>query len=309
MKLYPRALTAIVALAVSACDGALDIPEELSYEEKIVLNGLLIAGAPIDSIRVNLTSDITQPYDPVNSALSGATVTLGYEGNVDTLEERPGAAGIYRHPDPNILVKKNTKYTIEVDDGAHSIVTASTTVPGDLELVDIQGLADTLTYIPAGEDAQFLVPTLYTFRVGPANGDIYPPLIRIVNIALDAREETMIMEDDTLKAFIFKWDGLGHEEPEDIRLRVLTKRAISFNSVDFDQEYKMGWIFFTFYGPQMLAVFAMDSAYYNYHRGNLEGPPRDFNYLPESNVKGGYGLLSSAALSTGAQKFYYLRRP
>ena len=116
----------------------------------------------------------------------------------------------------------------------------------------------------------------------------------------------MVREDDTLKAFIFKWDGIGDDTPNDINKRILTKSEVSFNSVDSTANYKLGWIYYTFYGPQRLEVFALDQGYYNYHIRNLEGPPQDPNYLPESNVTGGYGLLSSS-YRVGLD--YYLLRP
>ena len=116
----------------------------------------------------------------------------------------------------------------------------------------------------------------------------------------------MITEDNELKALLFKWHGIGDNNDEDIDERIRTKNRVIFNSVDPDAEYKMGWIYYTFYGRQSFEVYALDQAYYNYHIRNIEDAPTDPNYLPQSNVIGGYGLLIS---SYRVNITFFLERP
>jgi len=294
-------------LTVSSCESLLDLPDPKQFEELIVLNANLESGADNVKITLNLSASIEDLFDEQTTLLSGATVILKYNSISDTLEET--SAGIYSSTDTAFEVKSGVTYSIEAYDNTHTTVAAFTTVPAPIELYDISPVIipnDTLVYVPAREDAQFLDPYMFSFKVRTLNGGSFPPMIRLVNVALDAREETMVTEDDTLKAFLFKWEGIGDESPLDIKNRILTKSEISFNSVDTDASYKLGWIYYTFYGPQRLEVFALDQGYYNYHVQNLEGPPQDPNYLPESNIIGGFGLFSS---SHKVSLDYYLLRP
>ena len=294
-------------LTALSCESLLDLPEPKQFEELIVLNANLESGADNVNITLNLSASIEDLFDEQTTLLSGATVILKYNAISDTLTET--STGIYSSTDTTFEVKSGVTYFVEAYDSEHQIVTANTTVPAPIELYDISpelNSNDSLVYVPAGKDAQFLDPYMFSFKVRTLSGGSFPPMIRLVNEALDAREETMITEDDTLKAFLFKWEGIGDDSPLDIKNRILSKSEISFNSVDTNAVYKLGWIYYTFYGPQRLEVFALDQGYYNYHVLNLEGPPTDPNYLPESNVIGGFGLFSS---SHKVSLDYYLLRP
>ena len=200
-------------------------------------------------------------------------------------------------------------YTIEASDGVHDPVIATTTVPYPISLVDMTpelNEGDSLTYIPASDTAQFLDPHLFLFKVMSTVEGEFPPMIRLVNRALEPSKETMVTEDNDLKAFLFKWNGIGDDSDEDIDRRIRTRNIVIFNSVDPEAEYKMGWIYYTFYGWQLFEVYALDQAYYNYHIRNIEDAPTDPNYLPQSNVLGGYGLLfSSYQVSIN----FFLKRP
>ena len=294
-------------LTVLSCESLLDLPDPKQFEELIVLNANLESGADNVQITLNLSASIDDLFDEQTTLLSGATVILKYNSISDTLVET--VPGIYSSTDTAFEVKSGATYSVEAYDNEHTTVTAFTTVPAPIELYDLSPVInpnDSLVYVPAGEDAQFLYPYMFSFKVRTLNGGSFPAMIRLVNEALDARAETMVTEDNTLKAFLFKWEGIGDDSPLDITNRILTKSEISFNSVDTDAIYKLGWIYYTFYGPQRLEVFALDQGYYNYHVLNLEGPPTDPNYLPESNITGGYGLFSSSYQVSLA---YYLLRP
>lgn len=296
-----------IIMTALSCESLLDLPEPKQFEELIVLNANLIAGDNNVEITLNLSASIDDLFDEQTTLLSGATVILKYNSITDTLVEI--TPGIYSSVDTSFEVISGVTYSVEAFDSGHETITANTTVPGPIELYNITptvNSSDSLVYVPADEDAQFLDPYMFSFKVRTLNGGSFPPMIRLVNEALDARIETMVTEDDDLKAFLFKWDAIGDESDLDIEERIRTKSEISFNSVDTDASYKLGWIYYTFYGPQRLEVFALDQGYYNYHVQNLEGPPQDPNYLPESNIIGGFGLFSS---SHKVSLDYYLLRP
>ena len=65
----------------------------------------------------------------------------------------------------------------------------------------------------------------------------------------------------------------------------------------------MSWLYFNYYGLQLITVQATDINFYNY----LQGDPLENNIytLPGSNIEGGYGLFSSHTY----EKFYvYLKK-
>ena len=296
---------ALMTLGFGGCEWIGDMPVDRSYEEKIVLNGLLIAGTPIDSaastssIRLHRSADITEPYDDISVALSSATVTLDDGDSTYELLRYETLPRVLYHP--TLVIETGRSYTIQVSDDTHDTVTATTTVPSALAITEIMvdGIPrDTIgeiVYQPAvGDSVGFLKPVQFSFQLSPDDPDNPPAMARLVNTALEASPSTMITEDDTLKALMYKW-----QFPSDsIEQRIYFKRAVTFNSVNFDDEVEIGWTFLTFYGWQNLSIFALDEAYYHYHKGHLEGPPSDSNYLPESNVVRGYGLFSSANLGT-----------
>jgi hypothetical protein len=298
----------------NSCDQILDMPSETVYEEKIVVNALLMANFPIDSIRVHTSSRIDEPFDARSNALSDAFLTLEGPGFLDTLVEDIWVDGVYHLPRIRIAQEGQT-YTLRVSHEKYPDVEATTTIPGPIRMTNITvhsdtgliaGFPDTVVYRPVGEDGDFLNPIILSFDL-EYDTTAPPYLVRQINIALEPTEENMILEDDSLKAFFYKWRGHGTDE-EGMQYRLAEFTATSFNSTIFHRRYEVSWHRFTFYGPQVFFVMALDEAYLNYHKGFLEGPPRNINYLPESNVIGGYGLFSSSNVGNNI-KFYYLQRP
>lgn len=311
-----------------SCEDWLDLPQEVEYEEKIVINASLVAGIPtlpIDSIRVHTSSSIEQPFAASKNTLSGAEVILQKllpDSTVvftDTLYEDRVQSGLY-HLSTLRFAKTGDIYLLQVSDGIHPAVEAITTVPGPVHIIndsihtdagqidwDYQPM-DTIVYRPAKEGSGLIHPAVFSFDLD--YDSLVPPfMVRLINIALEPSPETMITEDDTLKAFLYKWNGIGDKDSTDIAMRIIQKAASSFNSTVYDRRYKVPWSAMTFYGPQLYMAVAMDESYYYYHEGFLEGPPRNYNYMPKTNVKNGYGLFSSTHISPADFRYYYLKRP
>ncbi len=295
-----KSLIVLIFLSVSSiglfsCDSIIDLPDPVQFEEKIVLNGNLVLGSSTVVIRLDVATAIEDNFDILSTALRGATVKLKYDSTEVVMQET--SFGSYQYSNILFRILPGKSYTIEASDGVHDPISATTTVPYPIVLVNISPelkAGDSLTYIPASDTAQFLDPYLFSFKVNSTVEGKFPPMIRLVNRALEPSKETMVTEDNDLKALLFKWDFIGDNTDEDIDKRIRTKNGVIFNSVDPDAEYKMGWIYYTFYGWQSLEVYALDQSYYNYHIRNIEDAPTDPNYLPESNVTGGYGLLFSS---------------
>ena len=66
---------------------------------------------------------------------------------------------------------------------------------------------------------------------------------------------------------------------------------------------RMSWLFFNYYGLQLITVLSTDKNYYEYQKGD----PTNSNIyrLPGSNVNGGYGLFSSNV----SKSFYVYLKP
>ncbi len=62
---------------------------------------------------------------------------------------------------------------------------------------------------------------------------------------------------------------------------------------------QISWLFFNYYGLQLMAIQATDQSYYDYFSGDPFGSNQ--YRLPDSNVEGGYGLFSSTYT-----KFFYV---
>ena len=66
---------------------------------------------------------------------------------------------------------------------------------------------------------------------------------------------------------------------------------------------RMSWLFFNYYGLQLITVQSTDKNYYNYLKGDPIG--NNIYILPGSNIDGGYGLFSS---DTSVSFYVYLKR-
>ncbi|TFB11975.1 DUF4249 family protein [Candidatus Marinimicrobia bacterium MT.SAG.3] len=295
------------SIGLLSCESIIDLPDPVKFEEKIVLNGNLVLGSSNVLIRLDVATAIEENFDSLSTALSGAIVILKYDSTELTLAET--TPGKYEYSDNSFRITPGKSYTIEASYNDLTTISATTIVPYPIKIIEMSPIinsGDSLTYIPASDTAQFLDPYLFSFKVKSTVDGEFPSIIRLVNRALEPSKETMITEDNELKAFLFKWNGIGDDSDEDINRRIHTRNRIIFNSVDPDAEYKMGWIYYTFYGWQSFEVYALDRAYYNYHIRNIEDAPTDPNYLPESNVIGGYGLLFS---SYRVKIDFFLKRP
>lgn len=305
-KLIAPLFLLVSSIGLFSCDSIVDLPDPVQFEEKIVLNGNLEVGSSTVIIRLDVATAIEEKFDIITTALQGATVMLKFDSIEVVMQET--SFGSYQYSNSSFRVESGKSYTITASDGVHDAISATTTVPYSISLDIFPELfsGDTLTYIPAGDSAQFLDPHLFTFKVDTAVDGRFPAMIRLVNRALDPSRETMITEDNELKALLFKWHGIGDDSDEDIEERIRHVNSVIFNSVDPDAEYKMGWIYYTFYGWQSFEVYALDQAYYNYNIRNIEDVPADPNFLPQSNVIGGYGLLIS---SYRVSIDFFLERP
>ena len=110
----------VMLLSLMSCDEVTE-PE---FVPQLTINGELRAGYPIDSIYVNWSSKITEPYDTDEQRVSNADVRI----NGLQLTEYPDHKGIYYYPDTSLLVRSGETYALEVRAGNEQVY-SETTVP------------------------------------------------------------------------------------------------------------------------------------------------------------------------------------
>jgi len=264
------ALIIFLVLIFLSCEST----NEPKFERKLVINGQLNAGNPIDSIFVSWTEDITERYD--DSWAEGAMVTI----NGVQLNEYSDFKGAFYYPDTTYRVQAGQIYSLEaVADGER--VTSRTIVPQPFQFNPIGAQeGDTIQFIPGDSWVSEAFFTLEWPNYDDPNVQIY----RVTSLADTATAENFI-DDDRNIAEILKGKIEDRENP-----------AIWWASNTFKYA-RINWMYFNWTGWHSIIVSAMDANYYNYKQGILFGeqrPGEQYNQI----VQGGYGLFCSSASDT-----------
>lgn len=250
---------------------------EPKFEKKLVVNGQLNLGYPIDSVNsiiVSWTEDITKPYG--NSPVEGALVKI----NGVTLTEYHDYPGAYHYPNLSQRVQTGETYFLEVSTEGES-VTSETTIPAPFEFnpIGIQD-GDTVQFISGDSWVSDAFFTLEWPNYNDPNVQIY----RVTSLADSATPENYINDDRNI-ANILKGEREDRKNP-----------TIWWASNTFKYA-RINWMYFNWTGWHSIIVSAMDDNYYKYRQGilfNEQRPGEEFNQI----VKGGYGLFCSSASDT-----------
>lgn len=247
---------------------------EPKFERKMVVNGQLQVGNPIDRILVSWTEDITEKYD--DSWAKGATVSI----NGVQLNEYISPGGAFYFPDTAYKVQPGETYFLEASAGGQT-VTSETTVPQRFHFNPI-GLqeGDTVQFIPGDSWVSDAFFTLEWPNYNDPNVEIY----RVTSLADIAISENFI-DDDRNITKILKGEVEDRENP-----------TIWWASNTFKYA-RINWMYFNWTGWHSIIVSAMDQNYYHYKQGilfNEQRPGEEYNQV----VKGGYGLFCSSASDT-----------
>lgn len=263
-------LTIALGLIFLSCESS----NEPKFERKLVINGQLNAGNPIDSIFVSWTESITEKYD--DSWAEGATVTI----NGTPLNEYSNFKGAFYFPDTAYKVQPGITYYLEATAEGES-VTSETTVPDLFQFtpIDVQE-GDTVQFIPGDSWVSDAFFTLEWPNYNDPNVEIY----RVISLADTATSQNYINDDRNI-ADILKGEREDRENP-----------TIWWASNTFKYA-RINWMYFNWTGWHSIIVSAMDDNYYKYRQGilfNEQRPGEEFNQI----VKGGYGLFCSSASDT-----------
>ena len=247
---------------------------EPKFERKLVINGQLNAGNPIDSIFVSWTEDITGRFD--DSWAEGAVVII----NGVQLSEYSNFKGAFYYPDTTFRVQAGQTYSLEAVAGGER-VTSQTTIPQTFQFtpIGIQN-GDTVEFVPGDS---WVSDAFFTLE-WPTYNDPDVEIYRIISLADTAGSENYI-DDDRNIANILKGERQDRDNPTVWWASNDTKYA------------RINWMYFNWTGWHSIIVSAMDRNYYYYKQGILFGeqrPGEEYNQV----VNGGYGLFCSSASDT-----------
>lgn len=278
---------AVVLLA--ACDTT--SPSE--HVPEIVVESYLLAGERMPQVRVSRSGDVKTVFDPVENAVSNATVRillLDAAGTVD--EVYPYSAdsnepGLYLADVLAFVVSERT-YRLEVEvPGEPQLITATTLVPGAFELV--QANADTIVY---QGDSQL------ELDVTRSN---YPGRQSIYVFTTESLQPTV----DNLTPFYR--DVAGEDEEDVADFRITNSPLINEGNYDINSDgtitIRLPWIAVAFYGQNRLVASAIDDNLYDFFRtqsvqqgGSTLSPGEIPNII--ENIDGGTGVFGSYARSS-----------
>lgn len=277
----------ISLLVFAACDSG----DPGTYEEEIVVEGYLEAGAPFEPVRLSRTLPLNQQY--AFQAVQDAEVRvdlLDANGAVEVSYPYRMAAdepGVYRAVDEAARVEPLRTYRLEASVPGSDRITATTVVPDTFSVVGASN--DSLVY----QSTEQLQLRVTRSRV-PGRDQTY---FIFVTEALDAREEQLT---PFAKALFENQDG--ELTIEDLRLNgapILNESNYDANA-DGTLTIKVPWLAIVFYGPNRLIANAIDDNLYDFIRsqsvqqgGSTFAPGEIPNVL--ERLEGARGVFGSYA--------------
>jgi hypothetical protein len=292
------ALLLVLAAGLVGCDTAATTPEA-----QVVVEAYLQANAPMDSIRLTRSVGTQGAYVPSEAAIRNAEVTvrrLNDDGTpAATIPYRESASGVYAPaPTPRPLVQPLTTYELSVTTPDGAEVTAQTTVPDTLSIVDSKN-----------EEVVYQGETQPTFTVTPprsARAGQAVLVLTTTSLVDFGRPESQLR--DRLTPF---YEEDYDPEEDNVRSFRQTSSGV-LNEANFTRDdagritTKLPWISVAFYGPNRVAVHVIDENLYDLVRsqqaqtpgqgGGGLGPGEIPNVI--EHVEGGTGIFGSYARDT-----------
>ena len=290
---FPLFSSVALAFSLSCGDGVVDVTNE-SYEPRIVVSGLLVAGHPVEDIHVSRNFRLDENLRETPIFLNEADVLLiDEDASVDyplTLVDSPsfedrGFAWLGEAP---LVIRAGGTYSLEVRatvEGEELFAKATTTVPvAGFEIVDLE--PQRTEYRARDEDGEVIVPEV-TIERSP--GTTFYVL-------------TAVPLDMSVDSFIYD-NPFSDEDPGDIDL------------FDFNYEFewiqntptvagqsKMGlfWWDVWFYGRHEIVIYAVDVNWARFLQTFDEVQELDGNFhAPSFRFEGdGIGYFGSAIADT-----------
>lgn len=292
----PRSRSLLFAVLLLAggllgCDTTATQPES-----QVVVQAYLQAQAPLDTIRLTRTVGAGDTFDPRAAAVRDADVEvrrLDGDGSViaTTDYSESGEPGVYAPASGSPpTVQPTATYQLHVDTDDGTVVTSTTTVPDAIPLVDSTNTTTvyqspnqpSLTIEPPRpivDDRQnvyvFTVTSLLDFERTP-NDSLEGELTPLYADQFDA-------DEDSLTSFRISSSGLLNQGN-------FAENADGTVTVD------LPWLGVAFYGPNEVAINAVDDNYYDFLRSasaqqGAFAPGEIPNVI--EHVEGGTGIFGS----------------
>lgn len=282
-----------ITFFVGACDTTTPQPEQ-----QVVVEGYLRAHEPLGSIRLTRTVDTEKDYRPSEAAIRGAEVVVqrldddGEPAETIPYTESRRAQGVYE-PETRSSVQAATQYRLLVSTPQGDEITATTTVPDDIKVVESRH--DTTVY-PKGDQPALTIPA------GP-QGDEQNVFIFTTVSLLDFNrpeeqlrrhltpfyENTYEPEEDSLETYRITSSGLLNEGNYDRSNGTITIR--------------LPWFAVAFFGPNELGINVVDDNLYDFLRTqqaqqsgfSAQQPGLGPGEIPNviEHVEGGTGIFGS----------------
>ena len=269
-------------------------------ESQIVVESYLQAGAPLPSVRLSRTGDVGTAYDPAERAVRGATVVVdaraGESPPTETIAytESDSIPGLYT-PETREVVQAQSTYRLRVTTAEGAEVTATTTVPGPVDLVETEN--DTTLYQSPRQPSL----TIRAARQGGLEGAGGQNVFTLTTTALLDFATT---PTDSLRAALtpFYADGFDAEEDSIGVLRVNSSGLLNeanFNrNADGTITIDVPWLAIAFFGPNEVGVSVVDENYFDLLRSqNAQQGGFAPGEIPNviEHVEGGTGVFGSYA--------------
>ncbi|MFA6540551.1 MAG: DUF4249 family protein [Bacteroidota bacterium] len=247
------------------------------YQKEVVVDGILVAENPIDSIDLHWTGEIDKFYDPASYAITNATVIITGVGFSfeDSLVHHSGIPGRYVTSDTTKKIVPTRTYalTITLPDG--KMITGMTTVPDTFSIIaSTLKNNDTVKY-----DTKAPLNT-FEWSDSKFQGTYLPTLA-----SLD--------DNAALIPKFFDRDTINNPKPSKIGYRIgLPKNQT--NTI-------LPWLFFNYYGSILCDIYAADDNFTDYLiQQNGGGELNQTRY----RLNGAIGVFGSVARAHGTIKIY-----
>lgn len=284
---------ALIALMTGCGDVPVSIDED-TYEPKIVVDGIIMPGQPVQNIRITRNFALNQDIDFNEFFITDAAVSLTVleSGNEYSLTYNP-LSGAYGSNDGDLIVEHGKSYQLSVQatvGGKELSTTAVTTVPRDgFGIREQESALTPLKYRERDGNEDLKLFTLAFNR--SIDTDSYIASI----VALDASKETFILDNP----FEIKAEDLD----EDNLFGLLQHQSQWLQTQTGGDGYsKMELLWFTlwFYGRYRVILYAADDNLKDYFLTHKNIQDIDGNlWEPKFHFDGdGIGVFGSALTDT-----------
>jgi hypothetical protein len=259
----------LLLFVLAGCDEAI----ESNYTPKIVVDGFIYAGEPIDSVVLHYTVPFTSAYDDSAFAITDADVRVTVDGNEFQLQPIPNKRGRYFLPASSLIVQGGKTYDLSVK--VNELTVHSTTIvpmPISITNRDSAFPSDKVLILDTNDATTFN----FTLLAGPTQAD------RLYMLQVTALDTT------------FGKVNTGPQGPP-----IDTSAYVRYSFIQTAPNIKIYSRLFGWFGPNKLTFLSLDNNWVDYKRAVGYGDDSFLPYQPSLNhIEGGYGIWASAAKDT-----------